>query len=144
MQVISWMESVGIGTKATRPYISRTIEDRGYSSKYFPTSLGTKIANIFKSHAPSIVNPEFTRRTEEIKEKLRNKELKWQNGMSELNQIMIEFFNQLNENRETIQQELINIGGKCPDHGNELLIREGPYGKYFACPIKKCKQTRMI
>jgi DNA topoisomerase-1 len=75
INLVKWMEKVGIGTEATRARIVDTLYKRGYLSKARGedevTSLGASVARLLMSTFPQLSTPDLTRRLEEELESIR-------------------------------------------------------------------------
>lgn len=73
--LVKWMESVGIGTEATRARIVEILFRRGYLESRggvtVATDLGEAVASTMESLVPVIASPELTRRFEEMLEDIR-------------------------------------------------------------------------
>ena len=73
--LVKWMESVGIGTEATRARIVEILFKRGYlesrGGSTVVTGLGEAVADTIEELVPVIASPELTRRFEELLESIR-------------------------------------------------------------------------
>ena len=136
--IVSEMEKRGIGTKATRAAIVKTLNDRGYivDESIKVTRLGLGVNTSLKNYCPRIISEDLTKKFEEQADLIEaNKETK-ENVMIQAQEILIDISNEFKKNEKLIGQELSkaleeswkessNVGkkmGKCPKCGNDLVI----------------------
>ncbi|MDD2679116.1 MAG: DNA topoisomerase I [Candidatus Nanoarchaeia archaeon] len=136
--IVGEMEKRGIGTKATRAAIVKTLDDRGYISgeSIKVTKLGIGVNAALKKYCPRIISEDLTKKFEENMELIAaNKETK-ENVMIQAQEILIDISNEFKENEEKIGKKLSealeeswkeqsNVGkkmGKCPKCSNDLVI----------------------
>ena len=76
INLVKWMEKVGIGTEATRARIVDTLYKRGYLSRRRGedevTSLGASVARLIMTAFPQLSTPDLTRRLEEELDAIRS------------------------------------------------------------------------
>ena len=127
-----------------------TIQRREYVEKnddrrFTPTEIGTLVTNVLIEHFPNIVDLEFTASMEEDLDKIASGTKEWRN-------IIKAFYQPFHKNivlkekelsKEKLTQE--KTGEKCPDCGQELVIKLGRFGKFKACSnYPDCKHTEPI
>ncbi|BEP17015.1 DNA topoisomerase I [Pyrofollis japonicus] len=87
ISLVKWMESVRIGTEATRARIVKLLFDRKYlverSRKVYATDLGIVVAEVLERYFPLLVSVELTRQFEEKLESIRNGKLTRENVIKE-------------------------------------------------------------
>ena len=75
--LVKWMESVGIGTEATRARIVETLFERGYlrseHGKVVVTDLGYAVADVLSAYFPQLTSVQLTREFEEKLEAIRRR-----------------------------------------------------------------------
>ena len=75
--LVKWMESVGIGTEATRARIVETLFERGYlrseHGKIIVTDLGYAVADVLSMYFPQLTSVQLTREFEKKLEAIRCK-----------------------------------------------------------------------
>ncbi|MFH1779924.1 MAG: DNA topoisomerase I [Candidatus Micrarchaeota archaeon] len=152
---IKKLETLNLGTKATRASIIQTLFDRGYLSgkSIQVTPLGLKVAESLFKHVPQLTSEELTRHFEDevqaIQDEKRSSAVVISEGEKELTKIIKEF--KANEKeigeallssvRETVKQE--SVLGKCLKcEKGELAIRRSRFGLFVACnAYPECKTT---
>lgn len=136
--IVSEMEKRGIGTKATRAAIVKTLNDRGYitDESIKVTKLGLGVNNSLKKYCPRIISEDLTKKFEEQTDLIEaNKETK-ENVIIQAQEILIDISNDFKKNEKLIGVDLsaaleeswkesTNVGkkmGQCPKCGNDLVI----------------------
>lgn len=136
--IVSEMEKRGIGTKATRAAIVKTLNDRGYiiDESIKVTKIGLGVNNALKKYCPRIISEDLTKKFEKQMDLIDdNKETK-ENVMIQAQEILIDISNDFKKHEKSIGTELSNaleeswkessnVGkkmGKCPKCGNDLVI----------------------
>jgi DNA topoisomerase-1 len=136
--IVSEMEKRGIGTKATRAAIVKTLNDRGYiiDESIRVTKLGLGVNNSLKKYCPRIISEDLTKKFEEQADLIEiNKETK-ENVIIQAQEILIDISNDFKKNEKLIGMELSaaleeswkeqsNVGkkmGQCPKCNNDLVI----------------------
>jgi len=153
--VVSEMEKLGIGTKATRANIVEILYDRNYidGRQIIVTDLGEGIVGTLEKYCPDIVSVTLTKHFEEQMEKIQENEITKEDILSEAKEKLIDIFSKFKENEEDIGKELLvylereerrrNYVGICPMCGEgELFIRKGRFGPFIACQrYPECNAT---
>ncbi|MEM3783559.1 MAG: DNA topoisomerase I [Candidatus Bathyarchaeia archaeon] len=128
------MEEVGIGTKATRADIIQTLYDRKYvrDERIVVTDLGFEVLEVLKSHCPTIVSIELTKKLEERMEKIQTNMEKRENVLLDAIEILKPVVEELKDKEKTIGEQLSNaikrarleerIVGQCPICGTGTLM----------------------
>jgi len=154
--IIKKMETLNLGTKATRSNIVDTLFDRNYikDTALEATSLGIKTIDTLSKYSPEIIDTKLTRYFEKemdlIQEKKTNKEQVLEAARNEL----IKIFKRFNENELKIGQALSEANaetqkesttiGKCPKCQKDLRIMYSKMNKqyFISCEdYKNCKTT---
>ncbi len=152
--ILKEMESLGLGTKATRALILETLYNRGYveDKQIMVTELGHEIINSLEKHAPDVISVELTRRfdkyMEEIQEGKRNRQEVISQARKALEKVLTEFRKQENDiGKELLavvknQQKRETTIGKCKC-GGTLVVRTSRKGSRFVgCTgYPKCTET---
>jgi len=153
--VVSEMEKLGIGTKATRANIVDILYDRNYidGRQIIVTDLGEGIVGTLEKYCPDIVSVTLTKHFEEQMEKIQENEITKEEILSEAKEKLIDIFSKFKEKEEDIGKELLvylereerrrNYVGICPMCGEgELFIRTGRFGPFIACQrYPECNAT---
>jgi DNA topoisomerase-1 len=148
--LIKALEENGIGRPSTYAPILSTIQEKNYiekdeNRKFRPTEIGTVVNDLLVAHFPEIVDIKFTAGMEEDLDKVAEGEKKWV-------PVIREFYQPFEENLQKKYQEVSKkditekpTRKKCPKCGNQLLIRLGKFGKFYACSkFPKCRYTESL
>jgi len=142
--LIKKLEKLGLGTKATRATIIKTLFDRGYiSGKQIKiTKLGTSVVKTLKKYCPEILSEKLTRKFEEEMKLIEMEKIDKEKVIEEAKKTLKEILTKFKQNEEKIGSELHEalvetrnnqyIVGKCPECGNNLrMIKSKKSGKRF-------------
>ncbi len=133
--LIKEMENLGIGRPSTYSTILSTIKDRGYvtilDKKMIPTDIGVETTDKLQEFFSDIVNVEYTSAMETDLDKIADEE-------KDNIKVLHEFYNKFEPCVEEAfakmeKKEAEKTGEVCPECGNDLVIRNGKYGKFTAC-----------
>ncbi|MCI5774349.1 MAG: type I DNA topoisomerase [Erysipelotrichaceae bacterium] len=153
-RLIKEMEELGIGRPSTYSTIIDTIQARGYvelkkatasgkTKVFFPTEQGELTSAKLDEFFSSIINVQYTAMMEDELDQIADgKEdniAALQAFWAKFDPLVLEAY----EKMEKIQPE--EVGEKCPECGNELVYRNGRYGRFISCStFPACKYTRKI
>ena len=153
-RLIKELEELGIGRPSTYSMILDTIVYRAYSTfgavsetsktKVFkPTEQGVLTNDALQEHFSSIINVNYTA---EMEEELDRIAMGTEDNVEALQRFVDKFYPLLAEADETmVKIEDEKVGEKCPDCGEELVYRNGRYGRFIACSgFPKCKYNRAL
>ena len=145
------MEELGIGRPSTYTPIITVILARGYVARdgkvLKPTQLGEVITKIMNEHFPDIVDYSFTAVMENRLDTIEN-------GKESLSEVLSDFYKgfaveldnaqkNLNEANLELPQEETDI--ICESCGSKMVIKNGKFGKFAACPnFPTCKTTKTL
>ncbi len=144
------LEENGIGRPSTYASIISTIQQRGYvfieNKRLLPTETGEVVTDMLVEYFPNILSVDFTARMEdELDEIAEGKP--WVPVISG-------FYDRFERNlsvadaalpKVEIKKEPEFVGQKCPECGNELVYREGRYGRFIGCSnFPTCRYTEQI
>ncbi|RPI78434.1 MAG: type I DNA topoisomerase, partial [Chloroflexi bacterium] len=144
--LVRTLEEYGIGRPSTYAPILGTIQNRGYvvrdGKRLTPTETGILVNDLISEHFPEIVDYGFTASMEEDLDKIAAGEVDWVEKMRA-------FYGPFSELVEKAERDMPEqnmgpepIGRKCPDCGEELVIRWGRYGKFISCSgFPNCRHT---
>ena len=153
-RLIKEMEELGIGRPSTYSTIIDTIQARGYvelkkptaSAKtkvFFPTEQGELTTAKLDEFFSSIINVQYTAQMEDELDLIAEGK---EDNIAALQAFWAKFdplVNDAYEKMEKIKPE--EVGEKCPECGNELVYRNGRYGRFISCSnFPTCKYTRKI
>jgi len=144
--LVKTLEENGIGRPSTYAPILGTLQQRGYvnreSKRLIPTETGILVNDLIIENFPDIVDIEFTSRMEADLDKIASGDAEWVNTIREF---YLPFSEQVTRAEAAIPEMNTGpepIGRKCPECGNELVIRWGRYGKFISCSnFPECRHT---
>ncbi|MBI5228911.1 DNA topoisomerase I [Candidatus Micrarchaeota archaeon] len=154
--LIKKLEELGLGTKATRAEIIKTLYDRGYVSgkNIQVTPFGMAVYNSLRHHSPEILREDLTRNFEEemeqIQEGKKNPADVIDEGKAVLTRILDDFRKKesaigaelLKGLNEAQREEMNKSLGKCNLCRADLVIKRSKYGFFVACSAyPNCKNT---
>ncbi|MEG2118572.1 MAG: type I DNA topoisomerase, partial [Clostridia bacterium] len=149
--LVKMLEEKGIGRPSTYAPTITTIITRGYiqrSGKILdPTELGRITTNVMKSGFPKIVDYDFTANMEAELDLIEG-------GEREYHGVLSEFYSDFEKQLQFADAELEKVDYKkpveytdiiCEKCGATMVIKEGRYGKFAACPnYPTCKNTKKL
>ncbi len=133
--LIKELESLGIGRPSTYATIVQTIKDRGYvileDKKFIPTEIGIETTDKLQEFFSNIVNVTYTANMESDLDDIAE-------DKSDNIKILHAFYDEFEPLVEKAFQEMEKkeaekTGETCPECENDLVIRQGRYGKFTAC-----------
>jgi len=138
-RLIETMESMGIGTKATRHDIIQKLYDRGYieSDPPRPTRLARAVVEASEEFADRIVSEEMTAQLEQDMQAITRGDATLEEVTDESREILESVFEGLMESGEEVGEHLQKslkadkTVGECPECGGDLVIRKSRRGSYF-------------
>src|SRR6056297_772877 len=138
-RLIEKMESLGLGTKATRHNTIEKLYDRGYIEQDppRPTTLAKAVVEAAEEFADLIVSEEMTAELEEDMAAIASGEATLDDVTDESREMLEKVFDALHNSREDVgdhlQQSLKadRTLGPCPECGEDLLIRKSRHGSHF-------------
>ena len=152
-RLIKQMEEEGIGRPSTYSMIIDTIQARGYVSLekgtetsktkvFFPTEQGILTADKLDEFFDSVINVKYTAHMENELDDIAAGEDNIK-ALREFYDRFMPLVENAYEKMEKIEPE--KIGEVCPECGNELIIRNGRFGKFISCSnFPECKYTRKM
>ena len=144
-KLIKELEELGIGRPSTYATILDNIRTRGYvklvEKKFEPTEIGIEVTDKLQECFNHIINVEYTAKMEEDLDKIAEGKKVWNKTLSKFYQ---EFEPALKNAFETLEKKAPEkTGEKCPNCGNDLVIRKGRYGEFTACSnYPECKYIK--
>ena len=138
--LIRALEENGIGRPSTYAPIISNITTKEYvekDGKYLkPTNLGVVVTDLMDERFSDIVDLKFTAHMEENLDEIENGTKEWHEVLTEFYD---EFDRELKSAEEAMQGERIKVPDevteeKCEICGSNLVIKNGKFGKFLACP----------
>lgn len=146
--LVEAMEKKGIGRPATYAPTIILLANRTYTEKegkYLkPTELGTTVTEFLEKYFSDIINVSFTAKMEESLDEVEDGKIAWQD-------IVKDFYKGFEDKiKAALYGEKIKVAPEqteeiCDLCGANMVIREGRYGKFLACPnFPKCKNIKPL
>jgi len=138
--LIQEMERLGLGTKATRHSIIQNLYDRQYvyGDPVAPTNLGMAMARSLKEFATTISSPNMTAELEKEMDRIAEGVMERDQVVNDSRGMLVDTVKGIDANQDEIRQRVWDgiradsIVGKCPNCGNDLMIRRAKKsGKRF-------------
>ncbi len=148
--LVKKLESMGIGRPSTYAPTLSTIQDRGYTrleeKRFIPEEIGEIVNDLLVEHFKNVVDYDFTAKMEEEFDQIADGEAEWQKI---IDNFYIPFAKDIKEkDKEISKDDIVKsevLEEKCPDCGENLMIKLGRYGKFIACSnYPKCKYSRPL
>jgi DNA topoisomerase I len=139
-RLITVMEDLGLGTKATRPNIIQNLYDRGYvhGDPLIPTEKGIAVAQALKDFASEIASHEMTADLERSMDAISEGKISKDNVVDESRDVLRRVYENLTESEQEFADIVWNgirgdeTLGKCPESGHNLIVRRNrKSGKRF-------------
>ncbi len=149
--LVKMLEDKGVGRPSPFTSPLPPIIARGYVRRngklLEPTELGRLTTKLMKDSFPEIIDYGFTAKMEDDLDKIENGQAEY---LSVLRDFYTDFEKELKEADEKLDKleyvkpvEVTDI--ICDKCGANMVIREGRYGKFAACPnFPKCRNTRRL
>ncbi len=149
--LIKFLEEMGIGRPSTYTPIITTIVSRDYVKRVgkslVPTSLGEVTAKLMTDYFANIVDYKFTANMEDNLDGIER-------GETTLEAVLSDFWKDFSVELEAAEKQSENVKYKyedektdivCDKCGATMVIKNGRFGKFAACPnYPTCKNTRRI
>ena len=147
--LVKTLEEDGIGRPSTYASIISSILSRNYvelkEKKFYTTEIGEKVCEFVVKYFDSIINEKFTAEMENELDNIAENDVEWK-------KVIRDFYNGFNKdlvNAKNAQDKFKvkdePIGRKCPECGNDLVIKHGRNGKFIGCSaFPECKYTETI
>ena len=149
--LIKLLEEKGIGRPSTFSTIITTIISRGYvkrdAKSLVPTQLGEVTNDIMIANFSTVVDERFTARMEDDLDEIEAGNASMENV---LGQFWGSFERQLTAAESTIGSQSVTLpqekaGMICDKCGAEMIVKNGRFGKFAACPnYPTCKNTKPL
>ena len=130
-RLITVMEDLGLGTKATRPNIIQNLYDRGYvhDDPLIPTEKGISVAQALTDFASEIASHEMTAELERSMDEISEGRISKDTVVDSSREVLRKVYDHL-QSSETEFADIVWEGirtdetiGKCPESGHDLIIR---------------------
>lgn len=149
--LIKALEEAEVGRPSTYVPIITTILAREYVERdgknLKSTALGEIITDLMKENFPDIVDCDFTAKIEKRLDTIEDGKAQWQKVIDPFYK---EFSSNLKKAEEKLKDTKVKVPDEvtdevCPNCGKNLVIKNGRFGKFMACPgYPDCKFTKAI
>jgi DNA topoisomerase-1 len=146
--LIKKLESLGIGRPSTYAPTISILVARDYISiekkQLVPSEIAFTVTELLEKNFPEIVDSSFTSNMEETLDLIAEDKADWQKVLSEF---YAPFMKQIEDGKTNIKSQKVvtPTGEKCPECGEELVLRKGRFGEFVSCSaFPKCKYTKNI
>ena len=149
--LIKAMEENGIGRPATYTPTITILSTRKYVEKegkaLKPTKLGFEVTSLLEKYFSSIINVDFTANMEDGLDRIATQKEDWHTLISNFYQKFLPQLKVANGDSSTFieRDEPVVSDVVCDKCGANMVIRDGKYGKFLACPnYPKCKNIKSL
>lgn len=150
--LIDAMEKNGIGRPATYAPTLSILTSRKYVTKekkgvLIPTELGFQITDLLQKYFSSIINVNFTAEMEDNLDKVANENLEWHSLIAKFyDEFLPQLKNANLDNTSYIKKQPDEVSDvQCDKCGAMMVIKNGKFGKFLACPnYPKCKNIKNL
>ncbi|MBI2086364.1 type I DNA topoisomerase [Candidatus Daviesbacteria bacterium] len=147
--LIKKLEELGIGRPSTYAPILSTIVDRFYveklEKKFVPTNLGFTVTDFLVEYFSNIIDYSFTAQMEDELDEISRGERDWRPTLKEFYDPFEKRLEEVEKVAKKVKMEVELAGKKCPECGEELIVRIGKFGKFLACSgFPECKHTESL
>ena len=148
--LVDQMEKNGIGRPATYAAIISVLYNRKYVEKegkaLKPTELGFNVNDMLQKYFADIMNVKFTSNMETKLDEIAEGEKEWTGVISNFYQELLPELRNANLDRDKTEQKVYEVSDvPCSKCGAMMVIKEGKFGKFLACPnYPKCKNIQSI
>ncbi len=149
--LIKFLEEKGIGRPSTYTPIITIILSRGYVERdgksLKPTPLGEVITKLMREQFPDIVDYKFTASLEDKLDDVEHGAVPMQTVLGDF---YADFEKELSSANSNVRKKDIEIPAVetdiiCDKCGARMIVKEGRYGKFAACPnYPECKNTKPL
>ncbi len=143
--LVKTLEEKGVGRPSTYATIISTLKNRLYvevkRGVFYPTELGIFISDILVENFKELMDVKFTANLEEKLDDISSGKTEW---VMVVSSFFEKFKRELDEAYKKIEYYVnkgIPTDKKCPKCGSAMFLREGKYGKYYACSNRECGYT---
>jgi len=148
--LVKAMEENGIGRPSTYASIINVIQKREYVEKkdkksMSPTELGFAVCDMMMKYFNDIMDLGFTADMETKLDKIEGGGVKWKELIADFYPPFISKVNAAFRDGEKMRVEPVKTDIVCDKCGAMMVIREGKYGKFLACPsYPNCKNIKPL
>jgi len=147
--LVKTLEEKGIGRPSTYSPTIQTIIARRYvenhEKKFHPTELGIMVTELIEEYFKKIIDYDFTAQMEKDLDEIADGNKEWQDIIREFYQEFRKDLEYAEKVMEKIEIEDPVSDVQCEKCGRMMVIKDGRYGKFLACPgFPECRNTKTI
>ena len=147
--LVKAMEENGIGRPSTYASIISVLNKRQYvekESKFFkPTQLGTIVVDTMNKYFDDIMDYKFTANMESKLDMIEEGKVEWKKVISDFYPPLKEKLIIASNDGAKFKLEYEVSDVKCEKCGAMMVVKEGRYGKFLACPnFPKCRNIKSL
>jgi DNA topoisomerase-1 len=145
--LVKSMEENGIGRPSTYASIISVLGKREYTTKdgkaMVPTELGEKICDYMVEHFPDIMDMTFTAKMEGALDRIEIDGIEWQRVIESFYPNFSKRVMAAGRDGTRVKMEAEQSNVICDKCGATMVVRDGKYGKFLACPkYPECKNIK--
>ncbi len=147
--LIKAMEEKGIGRPATYAPTMLVLSTRNYTEKegkyLIPTELGTIVTEFMEKYFKDIMDVSFTAEMENKLDGIEEGNSKWQDVVADFYSTFEDEVYFAATGSERVKVPVIVSDVKCDKCGAMMVVKEGRFGKFLACPnFPKCQNIKSL
>ena len=147
--LVKILEEKGIGRPSTYAPTISTLLDRVYIEKenkaLVPTELGEIVDNLMENNFQDIVDISFTAEMEEKLDEVAENNIDYVKMLDEFYKPFIKNLKNVEDKIEKVKIPEVESDVKCELCGRNMVIKQGRFGKFLACPgYPECKNVKSI
>ncbi|MHA1610288.1 MAG: DNA topoisomerase [Candidatus Njordarchaeales archaeon] len=156
-ELIKLMETLGLGTKSTRPEHIETLISRHYVERKGKTlritNIGWTIAEFLEKIWPDFVKPFFSAYVHSLMRNVMNEEMDWQEMIEHVRVRFLRLFDELRKNIGELKEELSKVSKqyirerevmKCPKCEGPMIILPSKRGKVNILKCIECGFSTIV
>lgn len=145
--LIKTLEEKGIGRPSTYAGIVSTIESRQYiernEGRFMPTSIGVAVNDFLVANFPDIDDIPFTAEMEDSLDEIAHGKKEWRPMIKAFYTPFEKKLESVKDKAQRVKIAVETTDEKCPECGNQLVIRTGRFGKFISCStFPTCKFSK--
>lgn len=147
--LVKALEEYGIGRPSTYATIISVLQEREYvrleSRRFVPQEIGMIVHKLLKEHFAQYVDYQFTARVEEELDEVAQGKAGWKPVVQDFWEPFINLIKV--KNTEVKKSDIVSepTDELCPQCGQPMVIRLGPYGRFMACSgYPKCRYLKPL
>ena len=147
--LVKALEEKGIGRPSTYAPTITTIITRGYIEKekkiLYPTELGTIVEHLLEENFKDIMDVTFTASMEDKLDSIEEGKVKWKDVIKDFYGPFAITLKEAEEKIGKVELTYEESDVKCEKCGRMMVIKQGKYGKFLACPgFPECRNAKPI